>query len=150
MSVRTSASTAWIRPRGIPTLALTSSNPARWAFHTCGITSLLFNLIYGGYINSHTVCWLKTVCLLQMRHLCDTGESREMRIEIENVINSSTPKLARNGLYLSPVIPRALRWSKKTRVVWSVWYVCCDHRCWNVITTCFRPRLLSAWQAVAR
>ncbi|XP_068169322.1 protein-methionine sulfoxide oxidase mical3a isoform X6 [Antennarius striatus] len=32
----------------------------------------------------------------QMRHLCDTGESREMRIEIENVINSSTPKLARN------------------------------------------------------
>uniref|UniRef100_A0A7N8WNY6 F-actin monooxygenase n=1 Tax=Mastacembelus armatus TaxID=205130 RepID=A0A7N8WNY6_9TELE len=32
----------------------------------------------------------------QMRHLFDTGESREMRIEIENVINSSTPKLARN------------------------------------------------------
>ncbi|XP_031718482.1 protein-methionine sulfoxide oxidase mical3a isoform X17 [Anarrhichthys ocellatus] len=33
---------------------------------------------------------------MQVRHLCDTGESREMRIEIENVINSSTPKLARN------------------------------------------------------
>ncbi|XP_037623022.1 protein-methionine sulfoxide oxidase mical3a isoform X3 [Sebastes umbrosus] len=32
----------------------------------------------------------------QLRHLYDTGESREMRIEIENVINSSTPKLARN------------------------------------------------------
>ncbi|XP_067445268.1 protein-methionine sulfoxide oxidase mical3a isoform X27 [Thunnus thynnus] len=32
----------------------------------------------------------------QVRHLVDTGESREMRIEIENVINSSTPKLARN------------------------------------------------------
>nr|XP_040024432.1 protein-methionine sulfoxide oxidase mical3a-like isoform X4 [Gasterosteus aculeatus aculeatus] len=32
----------------------------------------------------------------QVRHLCDTGEPREMRIEIENVINSSTPKLARN------------------------------------------------------
>ncbi|XP_076589032.1 protein-methionine sulfoxide oxidase mical3a isoform X2 [Chaetodon auriga] len=32
----------------------------------------------------------------QMRHLCDTGESREMRIEIENVINSSAPKLSRN------------------------------------------------------
>ncbi|XP_068458882.1 protein-methionine sulfoxide oxidase mical3a isoform X2 [Clinocottus analis] len=32
----------------------------------------------------------------QVRHLCDTGEAREMRIEIENVINSSTPKLARN------------------------------------------------------
>ncbi|XP_028441282.1 protein-methionine sulfoxide oxidase mical3a isoform X15 [Perca flavescens] len=32
----------------------------------------------------------------QVRHLCDTGESREVHIEIENVINSSTPKLARN------------------------------------------------------
>nr|XP_057942389.1 protein-methionine sulfoxide oxidase mical3a isoform X27 [Doryrhamphus excisus] len=32
----------------------------------------------------------------QVRHLMDTGESTEMRIEIENVINSSTPKLARN------------------------------------------------------
>ncbi|KAM8861274.1 protein-methionine sulfoxide oxidase mical3a isoform 17-T19 [Synchiropus picturatus] len=32
----------------------------------------------------------------QVRHLVDTGESREVRIEIENVINSSTPKLARN------------------------------------------------------
>ncbi|XP_062276120.1 protein-methionine sulfoxide oxidase mical3a [Scomber scombrus] len=31
----------------------------------------------------------------QVRHLIDTGES-QMRIEIENVINSSTPKLARN------------------------------------------------------
>ncbi|XP_043979604.1 protein-methionine sulfoxide oxidase mical3a isoform X36 [Gambusia affinis] len=32
----------------------------------------------------------------QVRHLIDTGEGRETRIEIENVINSSTPKLARN------------------------------------------------------
>ncbi|XP_061773861.1 protein-methionine sulfoxide oxidase mical3a isoform X7 [Nerophis ophidion] len=32
----------------------------------------------------------------QVRHLIDTGESRELRVEIENVINSSTPKLARN------------------------------------------------------
>ncbi|XP_049580430.1 protein-methionine sulfoxide oxidase mical3a isoform X18 [Syngnathus scovelli] len=32
----------------------------------------------------------------QVRHLIDTGESAEMRIERENVINSSTPKLARN------------------------------------------------------
>lgn len=39
------------------------------------------------------------MCMLQVRHLFDTGESREMRIEIENVINASTPKLARNGLY---------------------------------------------------
>ncbi|XP_056137147.1 protein-methionine sulfoxide oxidase mical3a isoform X1 [Lampris incognitus] len=32
----------------------------------------------------------------QVRHLVDTGEPREMRLEIENVINSSTPKLTRN------------------------------------------------------
>uniref|UniRef100_A0A3Q0RSC0 F-actin monooxygenase n=1 Tax=Amphilophus citrinellus TaxID=61819 RepID=A0A3Q0RSC0_AMPCI len=32
----------------------------------------------------------------QVRHLFDTGECREIRIEIENVINSSTPKLTRN------------------------------------------------------
>ncbi|XP_033940733.1 protein-methionine sulfoxide oxidase mical3a isoform X4 [Pseudochaenichthys georgianus] len=32
----------------------------------------------------------------QVRHFCDTGEAREMCIETENVINSSTPKLARN------------------------------------------------------
>ncbi|XP_015230213.1 PREDICTED: protein-methionine sulfoxide oxidase MICAL3 isoform X6 [Cyprinodon variegatus] len=36
----------------------------------------------------------------QVRHLFDTGEGREIRIEIENVINSSTPKLARNDNYL--------------------------------------------------
>ncbi|KAM4553580.1 protein-methionine sulfoxide oxidase mical3a [Fundulus diaphanus] len=36
----------------------------------------------------------------QVRHLFDTGEAREIRIEIENVINSSTPKLARNDNYL--------------------------------------------------
>ncbi|XP_028306366.1 protein-methionine sulfoxide oxidase mical3a isoform X20 [Gouania willdenowi] len=32
----------------------------------------------------------------QVRHLCDTGERRELQIEFEHVINSSTPKLARN------------------------------------------------------
>ncbi|XP_077372731.1 protein-methionine sulfoxide oxidase mical3a isoform X5 [Festucalex cinctus] len=32
----------------------------------------------------------------QVRHLIDTGKSTEMRIEMENVINSSTPKLTRN------------------------------------------------------
>ncbi|XP_013871988.1 protein-methionine sulfoxide oxidase mical3a isoform X11 [Austrofundulus limnaeus] len=36
----------------------------------------------------------------QVRHLFDTGVCREIRIEIENVINSSTPKLARNDYYL--------------------------------------------------
>ncbi|XP_047678340.1 protein-methionine sulfoxide oxidase mical3a isoform X13 [Tachysurus fulvidraco] len=32
----------------------------------------------------------------QVRHLIDTGEAREIRIDMENVVNASTPKLARN------------------------------------------------------
>ncbi|KAI5623875.1 protein-methionine sulfoxide oxidase mical3a isoform X4 [Silurus asotus] len=32
----------------------------------------------------------------QVRHLVDTGENREIRIDMENVVNSSTPKLTRN------------------------------------------------------
>ncbi|XP_053355821.1 protein-methionine sulfoxide oxidase mical3a isoform X27 [Clarias gariepinus] len=32
----------------------------------------------------------------QVRHLIDTGETREIRIDMENVVNSSTPKLMRN------------------------------------------------------
>ncbi|XP_049339591.1 protein-methionine sulfoxide oxidase mical3a isoform X6 [Astyanax mexicanus] len=32
----------------------------------------------------------------QVRHLIDTGENREIRIDMENVVNSSTPKLMRN------------------------------------------------------
>ncbi|XP_076841805.1 protein-methionine sulfoxide oxidase mical3a isoform X12 [Brachyhypopomus gauderio] len=32
----------------------------------------------------------------QVRHLIDTGESREIRLDVENVVNSSTPKLTRN------------------------------------------------------
>nr|XP_054589642.1 protein-methionine sulfoxide oxidase mical3a isoform X16 [Nothobranchius furzeri] len=36
----------------------------------------------------------------QVRHLVDTGECREMRIDIENVISLSTPKLTRNDDYL--------------------------------------------------
>ncbi|KAI4904471.1 hypothetical protein NFI96_015129 [Prochilodus magdalenae] len=32
----------------------------------------------------------------QVRHLIDTGENKEIRIDMENVVNSSTPKLTRN------------------------------------------------------
>ncbi|XP_056117354.1 protein-methionine sulfoxide oxidase mical3a isoform X28 [Rhinichthys klamathensis goyatoka] len=32
----------------------------------------------------------------QVRHLLDTGETRDLRIDMENVVNSSTPKLTRN------------------------------------------------------
>ncbi|XP_073785972.1 protein-methionine sulfoxide oxidase mical3a isoform X34 [Danio rerio] len=32
----------------------------------------------------------------QVRHLLDTGETRDLRVDLENVVNSSTPKLTRN------------------------------------------------------
>ncbi|XP_016098652.1 protein-methionine sulfoxide oxidase mical3a isoform X9 [Sinocyclocheilus grahami] len=32
----------------------------------------------------------------QVRHLLDTGETRDLRVDMENVVNSSTPKLKRN------------------------------------------------------
>ncbi|XP_067276261.1 protein-methionine sulfoxide oxidase mical3a isoform X8 [Pseudorasbora parva] len=32
----------------------------------------------------------------QLRHLLDTGEARDLRVDMENVVNSSTPKLTRN------------------------------------------------------
>ncbi|XP_043120899.1 protein-methionine sulfoxide oxidase mical3b-like isoform X3 [Puntigrus tetrazona] len=32
----------------------------------------------------------------QVRHLLDTGETRDLRVDMENVVNSSTPKLTRN------------------------------------------------------
>ncbi|TWW76520.1 Protein-methionine sulfoxide oxidase mical3a [Takifugu flavidus] len=52
----------------------------------------------------------------QVRHLYDTGESREIRMEIENVINSSTPKLARNAVQpcnVKPAIPESIARSSK-------------------------------------
>lgn len=49
------------------------------------------------YIDTLVCTSIISILMLQVRHLFDTGECREIRIEIENVINSSTPKLARNG-----------------------------------------------------
>ncbi|XP_060931846.1 protein-methionine sulfoxide oxidase mical3a [Limanda limanda] len=50
----------------------------------------------------------------QMRNLFDTGEPREMRIEIENVINTSTPKLARNeNCLLDKQLPESVARSSK-------------------------------------
>uniref|UniRef100_A0A3B3E164 Calponin-homology (CH) domain-containing protein n=1 Tax=Oryzias melastigma TaxID=30732 RepID=A0A3B3E164_ORYME len=48
----------------------------------------------------------------QVRHLVNTGEEipREIHIEIENVINSSTPKLARNSIARSS---KLLNWCQR-------------------------------------
>lgn len=152
MSVRTSANTAWIRPRGIPTSALTSSNPARWAFYICGITLLLFNLsfflIVDASIHIQYVDIKLCVC-------CRWGTSVTPASREKCALKLRTWSTRRPPSWPGMVCTSLLVYNEpydglKTRGVWSVWYFCCDHRCWNVTTTCFHPRLLSTWQAVAR
>uniref|UniRef100_A0A8B9KSJ2 F-actin monooxygenase n=1 Tax=Astyanax mexicanus TaxID=7994 RepID=A0A8B9KSJ2_ASTMX len=49
----------------------------------------------------------------QVRHLIDTGENREIRIDMENVVNSSTPKLTRNELLLEKQLQESIARSSK-------------------------------------
>ncbi|XP_076841730.1 protein-methionine sulfoxide oxidase mical3a isoform X3 [Brachyhypopomus gauderio] len=49
----------------------------------------------------------------QVRHLIDTGESREIRLDVENVVNSSTPKLTRNELLLEKHLQESIARSSK-------------------------------------
>ncbi|XP_049339587.1 protein-methionine sulfoxide oxidase mical3a isoform X2 [Astyanax mexicanus] len=49
----------------------------------------------------------------QVRHLIDTGENREIRIDMENVVNSSTPKLMRNELLLEKQLQESIARSSK-------------------------------------
>ncbi|XP_047678336.1 protein-methionine sulfoxide oxidase mical3a isoform X9 [Tachysurus fulvidraco] len=49
----------------------------------------------------------------QVRHLIDTGEAREIRIDMENVVNASTPKLARNELLLEKQFQESVARSSK-------------------------------------
>ncbi|XP_036440861.1 protein-methionine sulfoxide oxidase mical3a isoform X16 [Colossoma macropomum] len=49
----------------------------------------------------------------QVRHLIDTGENREIRIDMENVVNSSTPKITRNELLLEKQLQESIARSSK-------------------------------------
>ncbi|XP_067246175.1 protein-methionine sulfoxide oxidase mical3a isoform X31 [Chanodichthys erythropterus] len=49
----------------------------------------------------------------QVRHLLDTGETRDLRVDIENVVNSSTPKLTRNEILLEKQLQESIVRSSK-------------------------------------
>ncbi|XP_035257367.1 LOW QUALITY PROTEIN: protein-methionine sulfoxide oxidase mical3a [Anguilla anguilla] len=50
----------------------------------------------------------------QVRHLIDTGESRDLRIDMENVVNSSTPNLTRNdGVHFRDLVRESIARSSK-------------------------------------
>ncbi|XP_051726798.1 protein-methionine sulfoxide oxidase mical3a isoform X27 [Ctenopharyngodon idella] len=49
----------------------------------------------------------------QVRHLLDTGETRDLRVDMENVVNSSTPKLTRNEILLEKQLQESIVRSSK-------------------------------------
>ncbi|XP_051512716.1 protein-methionine sulfoxide oxidase mical3a isoform X2 [Myxocyprinus asiaticus] len=49
----------------------------------------------------------------QVQHLIDTGETKDLRIDMENVVNSSTPKLTRNELLLEKLLQESIVRSSK-------------------------------------
>ncbi|KAG1929448.1 [F-actin]-monooxygenase MICAL3 [Pimephales promelas] len=49
----------------------------------------------------------------QVRHLLDTGETRDLRVDMENVVNSSTPKLTRNEVLLEKQLQESIVRSSK-------------------------------------
>ncbi|XP_073706308.1 protein-methionine sulfoxide oxidase mical3a [Garra rufa] len=49
----------------------------------------------------------------QVRHLLDTGETRDLRVDMENVVNSSTPKLTRNEILLEKQFQESIVRSSK-------------------------------------
>uniref|UniRef100_A0A671SER0 F-actin monooxygenase n=1 Tax=Sinocyclocheilus anshuiensis TaxID=1608454 RepID=A0A671SER0_9TELE len=49
----------------------------------------------------------------QVRHLLDTGETRDLRVDMENVVNSSTPKLKRNEILLEKQLQESIVRSSK-------------------------------------
>ncbi|KAK7151883.1 hypothetical protein R3I94_008273 [Phoxinus phoxinus] len=49
----------------------------------------------------------------QVRHLLDTGETRDLRVDMENAVNSSTPKLTRNEILLEKQLQESIVRSSK-------------------------------------
>uniref|UniRef100_A0A8C1JN35 F-actin monooxygenase n=1 Tax=Cyprinus carpio TaxID=7962 RepID=A0A8C1JN35_CYPCA len=49
----------------------------------------------------------------QVQHLLDTGEIRDLRVDMENVVNSSTPKLTRNEILLEKQLQESIVRSSK-------------------------------------
>uniref|UniRef100_A0A673GQZ8 F-actin monooxygenase n=1 Tax=Sinocyclocheilus rhinocerous TaxID=307959 RepID=A0A673GQZ8_9TELE len=82
----------------------------------------------------------------QVRHLLDTGETRDLRVDMENVVNSSTPKLTRNESIVRS--SKLLNWCQRQTERYRGVSVSDLTTCWKsglalcALIHCYRPDLI--------
>ncbi|XP_016130137.1 protein-methionine sulfoxide oxidase mical3a-like, partial [Sinocyclocheilus grahami] len=82
----------------------------------------------------------------QVRHLLDTGEARDLRVDMENVVNSSSPKLTRNESIVRS--SKLLNWCQRQTERYRGVSVSDLTTCWKsglalcALIHCYRPDLI--------
>uniref|UniRef100_A0A671S459 F-actin monooxygenase n=1 Tax=Sinocyclocheilus anshuiensis TaxID=1608454 RepID=A0A671S459_9TELE len=82
----------------------------------------------------------------QVRHLLDTGETRDLRVDMENVVNSSSPKLTRNESIVRS--SKLLNWCQRQTERYRGVSVSDLTTCWKsglalcALIHCYRPDLI--------